>query len=96
MTETATLLIDGNEYVLPVVKGTEGERAIDISRLRAETGLISIDPGYGNTGSCESAITYIDGENGILRYRGIPIEQSVAFRLSSSRTIPILWKWPGC
>ena len=75
MTETATLLIDGNEYVLPVVKGTEGERAIDISRLRAETGLISIDPGYGNTGSCESAITYIDGEKGILRYRGIPIEQ---------------------
>ena len=75
MTETATLLIDGKEYLLPVVTGTEGERAIDISRLRAETGLISLDPGYGNTGSCESAITYIDGENGILRYRGIPIEQ---------------------
>jgi len=75
MTETATLLIDGKEYVLPVVQGTEGERAIDISRLRAETGLISLDPGYGNTGSCKSAITYIDGEKGILRYRGIPIEQ---------------------
>jgi citrate synthase len=75
MTETVTLQIDGNTYELPVITGTEGERAIDISRLRAETGLITLDPGYANTGSCESAITYIDGERGILRYRGIPIEQ---------------------
>ena len=75
MTETVTLQIDGKSYQLPLVQGTEGERAIDISRLRAETGLITLDPGYGNTGSCESAITYIDGEQGILRYRGIPIEQ---------------------
>ena len=75
MTETVTLQIDGKTYQLPLVQGTEGERAIDISRLRAETGLITLDPGYGNTGSCESAITYIDGEQGILRYRGIPIEQ---------------------
>jgi citrate synthase len=57
------------------VRGTEGESAIDIRGLRDETGLITLDPGYGNTGSCESAITYIDGERGILRYRGIPIEQ---------------------
>jgi len=75
MTETVTLMIDDKEYTLPVVQGTEGERAIDISKLRAQTGLISLDPGYGNTGSCESAITFIDGEKGILRYRGIPIEQ---------------------
>jgi citrate synthase len=75
MTETVTLKVDGKEYELPLVTGTEGERAIDITRLRADTGLITLDPGYGNTGSCESAITYIDGEQGILRYRGIPIEQ---------------------
>ncbi len=75
MTDTVTLTIDGKEHTLPVVQGTEGERAVDISKLRAQTGLISLDPGYGNTGSCESAITFIDGEKGILRYRGIPIEQ---------------------
>jgi len=75
MTETVTLQLDGKTYELPLVQGTEGERAIDIGRLRAETGLITLDPGYGNTGSCESSITYIDGEQGILRYRGIPIEQ---------------------
>jgi len=75
MAETVTLQVDGKEYHLPLVQGTEGERAIDITRLRAETGLITLDPGYANTGSCESAITYIDGEQGILRYRGIPIEQ---------------------
>jgi len=75
MTETVTLMIDGKTHTLPVVQGTEGERAIDISKLRAQTGLISLDPGYGNTGSCESAITFINGEKGVLRYRGIPIEQ---------------------
>lgn len=75
MTETVTLMIDGKEHTLPVVRGTEGEQAIDISKLRATTGLITLDPGFGNTGSCESAITFIDGEKGILRYRGIPIEQ---------------------
>ena len=52
MTETVTLKVDGKEYHLPLVTGTEGERAIDISRLRADTGLITLDPGYGNTGSC--------------------------------------------
>lgn len=74
MAETARLEIDGTVYELPIKVGTEGERAIDISRLRAETGVITLDDGYGNTGSCESEITYINGEDGVLRYRGIPIE----------------------
>ena len=75
MTEKATLLIDGHEYDFPIVEGTEGEKAIDIRELRARTSLITLDPGFGNTGSCQSAITFINGEQGILRYRGIPIEQ---------------------
>ncbi len=66
----------GNQTLkLPVVKGTEGEHAIDIQKLRSSTGLITLDPGYGNTGSCQSAITFIDGEQGILRYRGYPIQE---------------------
>lgn len=73
--EPATLILGGKQYHLPVVEGTEGERGIDIAQLRAETGHITLDPGYGNTGSCASAITFIDGDAGILRYRGIPIEQ---------------------
>ena len=72
---TAKLTFDGQEYELPVVRGTEGETAIDIRKLRASTGLIALDPSYGNTGSCTSSITYINGEKGILRYRGYPIEQ---------------------
>ncbi len=75
MTETAKLIIDGKTYELPVITGLENEKAIDIRKLRAETGYITYDPGFGNTGSCQSAITFMDGENGILRYRGIPIEQ---------------------
>ena len=75
MSETVTLVVGDDRHELPVVQGTEGEKAIDIRTLRERTGLISLDPGYANTGSCESAITYIDGERGILRYRGIPIEQ---------------------
>jgi citrate synthase len=75
MTRTATLTFAGRTVELPVVEGSEGELAVDISRLRAETGLITLDPGFGNTGACQSAITFIDGEKGILRYRGIPIEQ---------------------
>jgi citrate synthase len=75
MEKTATLIVDGKSYDLPVVVGTDGNRAIDISRLRKETGLITYDPGFGNTGSCLSSISYMDGEKGILRYRGIPIEQ---------------------
>jgi len=75
MSDNATLILDGQHYELPVTTGTEGERAIDIRDLRAHTGHITLDPGYANTGSCNSAITFIDGERGILRYRGIPIEQ---------------------
>src|SRR5262245_25075 len=65
----------GKTVELPLVRGTEGEVALDIRKLRAATGLITFDPGYGNTGSCRSAITFIDGEEGILRYRGYPIEE---------------------
>ncbi|MFV0436950.1 MAG: citrate synthase [Desulfopila sp.] len=75
MEEFAILTFEGKEIKLPVITGTEGEKAIDISRLRANTGLITMDPGYANTGSCQSAITFMDGERGILRYRGIPVEQ---------------------
>ena len=75
MKKKAELIIDGKSFVLPLISGTEGETALDISSLRNETGLITFDPGYANTGSCRSAITFMDGEKGILRYRGIPIEQ---------------------
>jgi len=75
MQETAKLIIDGVAHDLPVMVGTEGERALDISKLRDASGHITLDEGYSNTGSCQSAITFIDGERGILRYRGIPIEQ---------------------
>ena len=74
MPETARLELDGKVYELPTFVGSEGERAIDIAKLRDITGYITLDDGYGNTGSCRSAITYIDGDAGILRYRGIPIE----------------------
>jgi citrate synthase len=72
--ETAQLRHGDRSFDLDVVRGTEDEAAIDISRLRAESGLITLDPGYGNTGSTRSAITFVDGEQGILRYRGYPIE----------------------
>ena len=75
MTENAKLLLEGKEYEIPVIVGSEKEKALDISRLRAQTGYITMDSGYVNTGSTSSAITYLDGEKGILRYRGIPIEQ---------------------
>jgi len=71
----ATLLLEGKEYALPVIAGAEKEIAIDISSLRARSGAVTYAPGYGNTGSCSSAVTFIDGERGILRYRGYPIEQ---------------------
>jgi citrate synthase len=71
----AKLTLDDKELELPVVVGTEGEVGVDVTQLRAKTRAITLDPGYGNTGSCESAITFIDGERGILRYRGYPIEQ---------------------
>jgi citrate synthase len=75
MGDQATLTIDGKSYEFPVVVGSEGEQAIDIRKLRQTTGYITLDPGFANTGACESAITFIDGEKGVLRYRGIPIEQ---------------------
>ncbi len=75
MPEKATLIVGNQKIELPILVGTEGERAIDITRLRDETGLITYDPSLGNTGVCKSEITFIDGEKGILRYRGIPIEQ---------------------
>ncbi len=75
MSDNATLTLDGKSVDLPIVTGTENELALDIGKLRGETGYITLDPAYGNTGSCRSAITYIDGDQGILRYRGIPIEQ---------------------
>jgi citrate synthase len=78
MTDTATLILDGKEHQLPLVVGTEGERAVDIQTLRNNTGYVTLDPGYANTASCESAITFIDGEKGLLHYRGIPIEQFAA------------------
>jgi citrate synthase len=85
MAQTAQLILEGKTYEFPVVAGTEGEKAIDISGLRAETGLITLDNGFGNTGACESRITFIDGERGILRYRGIPIEE-LAERSSFTET----------
>jgi citrate synthase len=75
MERTADLVIDGKVHKLPVVEGSEKELAIDISSLRNDTGYITLDDGYANTGSCQSNITFIDGEKGILRYRGIPIEE---------------------
>jgi citrate synthase len=75
MAKTVQLIIEGKTYEYPVVQGTEGELAFDATRLRADTGYITLDPGYGDTGSCQSAITFIDGDKGILRYRGIPIEE---------------------
>jgi citrate synthase len=74
MGKTATLILDGKSYEFPIIQGTEGELGIDISTLRSQTGYITVDPSYGNTGSCLSGITFIDGEKGILRHRGIPLE----------------------
>ncbi|MGZ6299335.1 MAG: citrate synthase [Candidatus Limnocylindria bacterium] len=73
--ETATITAGGHTAELPVVRGTQGDDDIDISQLRAQTGMVTLDNGYGNTGSCTSSITYLDGDAGILRYRGYPIEQ---------------------
>ncbi len=79
MSEIATLnLPDGKSLELPVLTGTKNEKAIDISNLRKKTGHITLDPGFVNTGSCESAITFLDGEQGVLQFRGYPIEQLAA------------------
>jgi len=75
MSEKVSLNIGDKQIELPVITGTENEKAIDISKIRAETGFITLDPGFKNTGATKSAITYLDGEEGILRYRGYPIEE---------------------
>ena len=74
MSDIAKLSIGDKTYEFPVVVGTENEHAIDISKLRAESGLITLDVGFKNTGSTKSEITFLDGEKGILRYRGYSIE----------------------
>jgi citrate synthase len=89
MSRTATLKFGDKAIELPVVEGSEGELAVDITQLRAKTGLITLDPGLGNTGACVSEITFIDGEKGILRYRGIPIER-LAERSTFSETAWLL------
>ncbi|WP_411031164.1 citrate synthase [Spongiimicrobium sp. 3-5] len=75
MSDNATIEYKGEKYEFPVIKGSEDELAIDIKTLRGSTGMTTLDPGYKNTGSCESAITFLDGEKGILRYRGYSIEE---------------------
>ncbi len=75
MSDFAELKLEGKTYKLPIIVGSENEKAIDIRKLRAETNYVTLDSGYGNTGACKSDITFIDGEKGILRYRGYPIEQ---------------------
>lgn len=75
MSNTAEIKVDGQTYELPLIEGTENEKAINISSFRSQSGVITLDPGFKNTGSTKSAITFLDGEKGILRYRGYPIEQ---------------------
>ena len=75
MGDTAKLEMEGKSIELPIVSGTQNEKAVDITKLRSETGFITLDSGFGNTGSVQSSITYIDGEKGVLKYRGIPIEE---------------------
>jgi citrate synthase len=87
--DTATLTIDGQTYELPIVRGTEGEIGVDVSCLRTRAGVITLDQGYANTGSCYSGITFVDGERGILRYRGYPIEQ-LARQSSFVETVMLL------
>ncbi|CAG35123.1 citrate synthase [Desulfotalea psychrophila] len=89
MSEKATLTVGGASYELDVTSGTEDERCIDIQSLRAKSGYITMDPGFGSTGACFSDITYVDGERGILRYRGYPIEQ-IAERASFVETCSLI------
>jgi citrate synthase len=92
----ARISIDGKDLELPVVVGSEGEVGVDISQLRAKTGAVTLDPGYGNTGACESSITFIDGETGILRYRGYPIEELAGqARFTEVSYLLIYGKLPG-
>jgi citrate synthase len=78
MSKKAKLIVDGEEYEFPIVEGSEQEKGIDISSLRAESKLITLDNGFANTSTCQSGITFLNGEEGILRYRGIPIEELAA------------------
>lgn len=78
MEQMAHLIIDGKDYDFPIIVGSEGEKGIDVSTLRARTGYITVDESFANTGICRSSITFIDGEKGILRYRGIPVEELAA------------------
>ena len=75
MSDSVKLEVNQKSVDLPLIKGSEGEIGIDISKLRSQTKVITLDPGFVNTGSCESGITFLDGEKGVLRYRGYPIEQ---------------------
>jgi citrate synthase len=91
---SAKLHLEGKDTELPLVVGSEGEVGIDISKLRSDTGVITLDDGYGNTGSCRSAITFIDGEKGVLRYRGIPIEELEQARFTEVAYLLIYGKLP--
>src|SRR6478752_9397399 len=75
MAKTAELIIDGKSYTFPIVEGSEGEMGVDISELLEKTGAVTLDLGYKNTGATKSAITFLDGDKGILRYRGYSIEE---------------------
>jgi len=85
--KTAKLTIGDQEIELPLLRGSEGEVAIDIRQLRAKTGVITYDPGLGNTGACQSKITFLDGENGVLRYSGYPIEELA----KKSSFVEVMW-----
>ncbi len=91
MAETARLQAGDQRVELPVVVGSEGEKAVDIANLRAETGYIALDPGYGNTGSCQSDITFIDGDAGILRYRGYAIEDLAEYSRFIEVAYLLIW-----
>ena len=87
LAENAVLTLPGREIRLPILSGTEDEYGLDISALRSQTGYITVDPGFENTGACESGITFIDGERGVLRYRGYPIEELAEF----SSFVEVAW-----
>ena len=91
MAETARLQIGDQTIELPIIVGSEDEKALDISKLRAETGYITLDQGYGNTGSCQSDITFIDGDKGILRYRGYAIEDLAANSTFIETAYLLIW-----
>jgi len=91
MEDKVDLIYRGKSYKFPLINGSENEPAIDIKTLRAQTGLITLDPGYKNTGSCESEITFLDGEEGILRYRGYSIDD-LANKFQELKRLAIRYK----